>query len=145
MFAFTTVGGVPAGPDLTAPTATISPADGEEIAPTTIIVVTFDEALDDATVNMANFTLTQLSDDTAVPGMVLYDTMNFTVTFVPENALTPLETFMFTISADVTDVAGNAFAGSATMFSTSPPDLTAPTLDTPVVGSTILRWRPQEI
>ena len=135
MFAFTTVGGVPAGPDLTAPTATISPAEGEEIAPTTNIVVTFDEALDDATVNMANFTLTQLSDDTAVPGMVLYDTMNFTVTFVPENALTPLETFMFTISADVTDVAGNAFAGSTTMFSTSPPDDIAPTLDTPVDGS----------
>ena len=135
MFAFTTVGGVPAGPDLTAPTATISPAEGEEIAPTTNIVVTFDEALDDATVNMANFTLTQLSDDTAVPGMVLYDTMNFTVTFVPENALTPLETFMFTISADVTDVAGNAFAGSTTMFSTSAPDDIAPTLEMPVVGS----------
>ena len=94
-------------PDVTPPTvSTASPGDGEHDVPLDALVsVTFDEALDPATVN--NQTLLVISPRGAVDGAVSYDDATFTAEFTPTRTLILGASYTVTLTTDVADVAGN--------------------------------------
>lgn len=93
----------------------------------TSITVTFNEAMDTATIDSSTFLLSG-----GVTGPVSYDSETKTATFTPSVPLAYDSTYTVTITAGVKDLAGNAMASSYPWsFTTgSVPDTTAPTVQT---------------
>ena len=100
-----------------------TPADGStDVTPTTKPTVTFDEAMNPATVTSSTMTL---KDDlnAAVPATVAYDAANRRATLTPSAALPLGRTYTVTVgggSGGVKDLAGNALeANQSWSFSTA--------------------------
>ncbi len=98
--------------DVTVPVVeSIYPADGAMfVPPNAVILATFNDNLDPATINNNNFILTYDSGAGAqipVSGMVTYMDMLKTVSFKPDQALPFNTTFTATITAGIKNVFGN--------------------------------------
>ena len=109
--------------DTTLPTFMSSnPSSGEsDIATNTSVSATFSEALAQATVNGASFTLVKTSDSSSIAGTVTTSSGDTVVTFTPSNDLGYGTQYTVALSTAITDVAGNAFAGTSWSFTTVPP------------------------
>ena len=123
-------------PDTTAPTVvSISPINNAtDVAITTTISAVFDEALDCATVNDANFLV---NDGAAVIGTV--SCSENTATFVPNASLSNNTIHAVSVTTGMKDLAGNALAANVDWSFTTivGADSTAPTVisTTPVNGA----------
>ena len=125
MTSFTPAGGATGQPTGTAPTAV------------------FSEAIDQATLTTATFSLTDQTTPGAVAGSVGYDGPNRRATFTPSAALAFSHTYLARVvggSSGIADVAGNRLAADVTWtFTTAAaPDTTPPTVTafTPASGAT---------
>ncbi|HPV40462.1 MAG TPA: Ig-like domain-containing protein [Spirochaetota bacterium] len=129
-----------AAPDTTSPTvASTFPADGAaNVAINSGISVTFDEAMDPATISTMTFMVQDFLLMIPVTGTVSY-TGN-TALFSPIANLSPNTTYLATITTGATDLAGNPMAADHTWTFTTgtAPDLTPPavTSTTPAGGAT---------
>ena len=119
-------------PDTIGPTVeSTTPADEAEfVEPNANILVTFNEAMNQASMIVDNFTVTYddaTRDQTAVTATLTYDPATRTATFNPDSDL-PLNTeFSATVSTGVTDAVGNPMAadynwGFKTRFSNNDAD-----------------------
>ncbi|HXJ72465.1 MAG TPA: ice-binding family protein, partial [Candidatus Dormibacteraeota bacterium] len=137
-----TVGlGIPA--DTTAPTVSstdpVNSATG--VAINKNIAATFSEAMDPATISVANFTLRQGA--TPVAGTVTY--VGTTATFAPASALAINTTYTVTITTGVKDLAGNpllnnfawSFSTAATTAGQAPVPLGSADTFAVLAGSTV--------
>ena len=81
------------------------------ICPSTLVVATFSEAMNPATINSpaTNFTLTG-PGATTVPGTVSYDVSSNAATFTPTNPLALNTLYTATITTGAQDLAGDALA-----------------------------------
>ncbi len=115
-------------PDRTPPTVSaVSPANGAANVPATATVsITFNEAMNPATINAATFMVT--AGGTQVAGTI--SSTGTTYTFTPSASLATGTVYAVTVTAGVMDVAGNAMAANFTSsFTTSSaPDTTPPTV-----------------
>jgi Ice-binding-like/Bacterial Ig-like domain len=100
-----------AGTDTTRPlVSSTNPIDtATSVSTNQKIVVTFDEAMDSATLNGTTFTLVG-PGVTPVIGNVTYSTIGNTATFTPSSPLATSTTYMATITTGVADLAGNTLA-----------------------------------
>ena len=92
-----------AEPDTTAPTVTGSTPTGTDVPVSTTITVTFDEAMNEASVEGAFFI-----DDPSVTGTTSW--AGNTMTFTPDANLGYSTTYTVTIGTGATDLAGNPLA-----------------------------------
>ena len=117
------------GPDLTPPTVTsVNPFAGASgVLTSTNVLVTFNEAMDPATITSSNvFVRTPTS--TVVPATLSYTASTNTATIVPTSALAYSTTYTGVVKAAVKDLAGNAMAADFTWtFTTSAPPPPPPT------------------
>ena len=118
-------------PDTSLPTVTLSdPANNATgVAITKVIVATFNEAMDQTTINATTFTVKQ--GTTAVAGTVTKTAT--TGTFTPTTNLEYSKVYTVTVSNGAKDVAGNALATNHTFSFTT---IAAPDVTLPVVNST---------
>lgn len=119
VFTFTTVA------DTTPPTVlSTSPTNGATgVAVTSVVTVTFSEAMDASTVTApGTFTLKATVSGTAVTGTVTYDAATHVATFTPSAPLTPSLNYTATVTTAAKDVAGNPLSpGTVTFtFTTAP-------------------------
>ncbi len=93
-------------PDNTPPDVnTTSPdIDALDVAVNTVITATFNEAMNDITIDETTFTL---SNDGPVAGSVSYDAGTMTATFVPDTNLSNSTTYTATVTTGVEDSTGN--------------------------------------
>ena len=109
--------------DTTAPTIlSTSPANGATgIVVSSVVTVTFSEAMDLTTINGTNIKLSVTSPSSSVAGIVSYNTTSHVATFTPTSALTANTNYTATVTTGVKDAAGNPLAinGSFT-FTTAP-------------------------
>jgi pectate lyase len=91
-------------------------ADQTEVSPTAEIVVSFNEALLESSIDSQSLVVTQ--DSNPVPGNVSYDSSNYSLRFKPTSALSAGVSYTVTLAQTLTDVAGNAFAGASWSFTT---------------------------
>jgi hypothetical protein len=122
-FSFTTV----AAPDTLSPTVSLTNPENNAIgvAIDHLVVTTFSEPMDPATLTALTYTLKQ--GTTAVNGSVSYS--GEAATFTPSANLEPGKTYTGTITSGAKDIAGNALASNYTFsFTTVLPDLTLPTI-----------------
>src|SRR5450759_3386448 len=126
IWSFTTGGTL----DVTKPTVTLTdPANSAiGVIRNKLIVITFSEPMDQATINSLTYTLKQGS--TSVPGAVTYSGTK--ATFTPASNLEYSKIYTGTITTGAKDLAGNALAGNNT-FSFTTGD--APDIIPPVVNS----------
>ncbi|QOY51863.1 Ig-like domain-containing protein [Candidatus Sulfurimonas baltica] len=122
-----------ASADAEAPTVSSnSPADSAaDISIGSNVTVTFNEAMDSATLNGTNITISP-----AAAGA--FSDNGTTVTFNPTSNLVTNTTYTVTVGTGVTDVAGNNLASNHVFsFTTEAPDITKPTVSskTPSNGS----------
>ncbi len=106
-----------------------NPVAGATAVPTSsTVTVTFNEAMDAATLDGTTFTVTDTGG--AVGGVVSYDAGSMTATFTPAALLAANTLHQATITADATDVAGNALGSAHTWSFTTgaAPDTTKPTV-----------------
>lgn len=125
VWSFTTI----AAPDMTPPTATVSPADGATgQAVATKIVATFSRAIDKTTLTTANFSvIPNLVGATPVSGIVQVKAGNMEATFIPALPLAYNTTYNVTLGAGIKSVEGAAKVSTTTTFTTvAPPDITQP-------------------
>lgn len=94
------------------------------------ITVTFSEAMKQATINDASFTLTD-PNQTAVLGVVSYNETSNTAVFAPSSDFSHNTMYKASITTEVTSAAGIALDSDFSwVFTTSAqPDLTAPTVE----------------
>ena len=105
-----------------------SPANGATgVSTTAAITITFNEAMDAATINATNITMRVTSSGTAVPGIVTYNTTTHVATFTPSSPLIQNVGYTVTVSGNVKDLAGNAM-GVNFEFSFNTGDTTPPTV-----------------
>jgi hypothetical protein len=97
-------------PDTTPPTvSSVTPLDGATgVAVGTTVTATFSEAMDNATLTTATFTLVVTGTGTPVAGTV--GVSGNTATFTPTAALSPSTQYTATLNTSVRDLAGNALA-----------------------------------
>lgn len=118
--------------DNTAPTVTgVTPSNGtNNVNVGTDVLITFSEAMDQATINNTNITVRNTATSSLVAGVVTYNPATFVATFNPDVSLAQGTGYTVTVSTAVKDVAGNALAAPFTStFTTQPaPDNTAPTI-----------------
>ena len=102
--------------DVTPPTVdAVTPLNnGTGVGTDAIVVATFSEAIDPATITSTNFTLTKSSPNVTITGTLTYDPAQFQLVFTP-NAGQLLNSITYTAkikggSTGVKDVAGNALA-----------------------------------
>lgn len=109
-----------ATPDTTAPTVSVSPADGAtSVAVTANVVWTFSKAIRSADVNSGNFFVNK-ADGTAVSGTLSIGTSNTVVTFDPASNLSATSDYIAIATSNVRDIAGNHLAAnSVTNFTTA--------------------------
>jgi hypothetical protein len=89
----------------------------------TTVAVTFNEAIDPATLTATTFTL--MTGTTIVPGVVTYS--GNTATFTSSSYLNPSTIYKANIASGIKDLAGNAMSSAYTwQFQTAPPDTTPP-------------------
>jgi hypothetical protein len=117
-------------PDTTAPTISgVAPQEGaSEVALSSNVEVTFSEAMDEASLNDATFTLLEQSSTTPVVATVTYDPTTRTVTLDPMTDLDPDASYTATVKGGVggvKDVAGNPLAADK-VWSFNTPDTTPP-------------------
>jgi Ice-binding-like/Bacterial Ig-like domain len=96
---------------LTGPPTVISvtPPDlSAGICPDTVVVATFSEAMNPATINSTTFLLA--AGSTPVAGAVTYDAPSRVATFTPTNPLTLSTLYTATITTGAQDLSGNALA-----------------------------------
>lgn len=107
--------------DTTAPSIVgRSPQDQETgVSTTATLIVTFDEALDQTTVDGQSLTVTDQA--VPVPGDVTYDTNSNSLNFAPNAALSAETVYGVTVAGTVRDAAGNAFLGESWFFTTGGP------------------------
>jgi hypothetical protein len=123
--------------DLTPPQiASFSPVNNStgittRIAPT----ITFNEALDPATVTAGNFQLLLESDSSVIPSTVSINGAGTVATVTPAAPpLLPGTAYRVAVGTGIKDVAGNALAAaSSTLFTTAPFTITAPLANAQVV------------
>jgi Bacterial Ig-like domain len=119
-------------PDMTAPTvSSVSPPrDASGITPNTTISASFSEAMTNATLTNATFTVSPYAGGAVVVGTV--NVSGNTATFSPTTGLADSTRYVATISGTVRDAAGNALGTDYTWrFTTgAAPDTTAPTVAT---------------
>ena len=103
--------------DVTAPTvtSTISASGASGVATNIKIVAFFSEAMNPATINAANFTVTDGLN--SVPGTISYSGVS--AVFSPTSQLAFNTTYKMTISSNVTDLAGNKLSGNQAVFPAS--------------------------
>jgi Domain of unknown function (DUF4082)/Bacterial Ig-like domain len=131
--------------DTTPPTVTArTPANNATLQPlSTVVTVTFSEAMDAATIN-ANTLVLRDAASALVPATVTYNTTTRVATLTPSSPLAGGTTFTATVLGGATDprvkdLAGNALvANNVGSFTTLVPDTTPPTVTavTPAPGST---------
>jgi len=125
IWSFTTGGTL----DLTKPTVTLTdPANSAiGVIRNKLIVITFSEPMDQATINSLTYTLKQGS--TSVPGTVTYTGTK--ATFTPASNLEYSKIYTGTITTGAKDLAGNALAGNNTFSFTTgdAPDIIAPVVN----------------
>ena len=94
--------------DATAPsvTSTAPEANATDVAVGSTVNVTFNEAMDAATITTSSFTLEGVS------GSVAYDSGTYTATFTPGADLEEGTTYAATLSTAITDAAGNPLASA---------------------------------
>lgn len=140
---FSTAGVVPP-PDTTPPSVVSSvPSVGAQgVAITTLVRLTFSEAMSPSTVNSTTVILT-VPGSATVAGTVSYDNSIPAATFTPAVALLNGTTYTLTATTGLKDVAGNSLAAQytaafATVATTPPPDTTPPTVisSVPANGTT---------
>ncbi len=100
--------------DTTPPTVSaVYPADSSsEVAVTTPVRVTFSEAVDETTLDIASFTLETTMGAVAVNATISYDSDSFVATLSPDSTLSNGTQYTATVTSAVTDVAGNAIASA---------------------------------
>ncbi|MFY9560525.1 MAG: ice-binding family protein [Terriglobales bacterium] len=87
----------------------VTPPDGASgICPDTVVVATFSEAMNPATINSTTFLLA--AGATAVAGAVTYDAPSHAATFTPTNPLTLSTLYTATITTGAQDLFGNSLA-----------------------------------
>jgi hypothetical protein len=118
VFAFTTI------VDTTPPTVlTTTPANGATgILVTSVVTVTFSEAMDSASVAIGGaFTLKATVAGTPVVGTVTYNTVTHVATFTPTGSLLGATNYTATVTTAAKDVAGNPLPVTVTFaFTTAP-------------------------
>jgi hypothetical protein len=83
------------------------------ICPNTLIVATFDQAMNPATINTTTFTLTSPgTPPVAVPGAIIYNASIDAATFTPTNPLALNTLYTATITTGAQDLAGNTLAAN---------------------------------
>ena len=81
------------------------------ICPDTLIVATFNQAMNPATINTTTFTLTSPgTPPVAVAGAIIYNPAIFAATFIPTNPLALNTLYTATITTGAEDVAGETLA-----------------------------------
>jgi hypothetical protein len=79
------------------------------ICPNTLLVATFNEAMNPATINTTTFTLTSPgTPPVAVTGVVTYDASSYATTFTPTDPLALNTVYTATITTGAQDLAGDA-------------------------------------
>jgi Ice-binding-like/Bacterial Ig-like domain len=79
------------------------------ICPNTLLVATFSEAMNPATINTTTFTLTSPgTPPVAVTGVVTYDASSYAATFTPTDPLAVNTVYTATITTGAQDLAGDA-------------------------------------
>ncbi|MDF2388987.1 DUF4082 domain-containing protein, partial [Nostoc ellipsosporum NOK] len=108
------------GPDTTPPTVTSASPNGgaTAVSTSTTVTVTFNEAMDSATINSNTFELRD-SSNTPVAATINYNTANRTVTLTPTSPLANSTAYTVTVKGGgsdprVKDLAGNALAANFT-------------------------------
>jgi hypothetical protein len=122
VFAFTTAGGTnpgpppppppPPPPDPTQPAVvSVSPAQHAfNVSPTTDITVTFNKAMDPATINGANFVVQSQRTGEVVGGSRVYNPSTNTATLTPSAPLSNIDSYAITVTTGVKDASGNPLA-----------------------------------
>jgi hypothetical protein len=113
-----TCGGSPP-PDTTPPTVsgTVPTNGATGVAASVVPSATFSEAIDPATVNATNLTLTNQATSAAVAGSVAWNGTTRTASFTPSTALAAGTSYLARVkggASGVKDVAGNALAADVT-------------------------------
>jgi hypothetical protein len=138
--AFTTV----AAPDNTAPTvsATLPTSGAANVATTSLVTVTFSEAMSTQTINGNTIKLTNTATSAEVPGAVSYNSGTNTATFTPSSPLSNSTGYTIGVSTGVRDLAGNQLASAfnASFTTVAPADNTSPTVTavSPAHGATMV-------
>jgi hypothetical protein len=92
-----------------------SPANGAVgVLLTSVLTVTFNEAMNAATISSSSITLTNNNITSDVAGSVSYDAGTRTATFTPTSNLFYNSSYTLTVTTAVKDVAGNAMAANYT-------------------------------
>lgn len=100
--------------DTAPPTVTVVPADAATaVAVAANIVWTFNEAINPATVNQANFLLIKASDGTIVPGSLTLNAAKTIVTLDPTANLTAATAYIAIATTNVKDLNGNSLAAQS--------------------------------
>jgi Ice-binding-like/Bacterial Ig-like domain len=92
------------------------------ICPNTLLVATFSEAMNPATINTTTFTLTSPgTPPVTVTGVVTYDVSSYAATFTPTGPLAVNTVYTATITTGAQDLAGDSLASDYVWtFTTSP-------------------------
>ncbi len=125
-------------PDLVAPTVvSVAPASGAASAcPNTIVTVTFNVAMNPATIDGTTFTLTG-AGAAAVGGVVTYDASSDTATFTPSSALALSTLYTATVTTGATNAYGVALASNFVWSFTTSTTACVPSVisETPPIGA----------
>jgi hypothetical protein len=89
------------------------PNNATGVCPNTLVVATFGEAMNPATINATTFTLTGPSS-ASVAGQVAYDAPDYVATFTPTSALALNTNYTATVTTGAQDLMGNALAADST-------------------------------
>ncbi|MEP6884720.1 MAG: Ig-like domain-containing protein [Gammaproteobacteria bacterium] len=93
------------------------PDSGATLVPTnSLVLATFSESMNPATINDTSFTVVTTLGGTAVAGAVTYDDASRTAVFTPAANLAINTQFTATITMAATDMAGNALAGNPALL-----------------------------
>lgn len=105
-----------AAPDTLKPTVTITnPANlATNVSVNKQINATFSEAMDQASLSTANYTVKETATGNNVTGTVAYDVLNNIATFMPQASLTPDTDYTVTVTSGAKDLAGNTLIVPAT-------------------------------
>jgi hypothetical protein len=99
------------------------------VATSTVVNVTFSEAMEQSTINATNIKLSVTAGGAAVAGSVAYNAATNTATFTPTAALVTGTGYTVTVTTGVKDAAGNSMTVPFTSaFTTFVPDTTPPTV-----------------
>ncbi|HEX2721939.1 MAG TPA: Ig-like domain-containing protein [Gemmatimonadaceae bacterium] len=124
--------------DDTPPTvSSTTPAAGaSNVSPGTAVTITFNEAMDSASV-VAGITMKVTSSGAAMPGTATYNRTTRVATFTPSATLAQTTGYTVTVATSVKDVAGNSLA-TPFVFAFTTGDTTLPSVTgiTPLAGQT---------